>query len=416
MRALLALTLLVACADSPDAPDVTTTEHALGLTRTPLGGDVFHYDFAIRVGNGPNGALHVHRVVRESSPGHPRPTSNAIMLMHGDFATFGSNFLPGNAGLARWLAQRDIDVWGIDRRWARTPAGEVDVSDFASMGVSEELDDIGSALAFARATRAITSGSLDRMVLSGFSRGGMLAYFYTSREATRPPAFRHVKGLVPLDVYAAIAPADEDIRLFNCELAVAEQEFYDAGFIDLPNTFQIEIGQLFLTAPNDPAPDPFRPGQTNRDKMLAFVGRTYRLGFPATPVYHLIAPTIDTVVTGLRYTPEATVGHWLADAPPHQSTLEQAETDGIVCGDAPVIDVPLSRIRVPLFLIAAAGGYGEYAVYSTTQVSSTDVSSLVVRRLPVEREEEDFGHADILYATDAPALVWQHLRAWLEHH
>lgn len=412
MRPLLALITLAACtADSPDT-ETTTSE----LSRVIVVGDVVHYDFALRVGSGPNGTLHVHRIVRESSPGRPRRTTNAIMLMHGDFSSFQTNFMPEAApGMAVWLAQRNIDVWGIDRRWVHAPAGDdADVSDFATMGVTEELDDIGIALAFARAVRAVTSGSADQMVLSGFSRGGMLAYYYASRETTRP--LRHVKALVPIDVYASIAPADEELRLFNCELAGFEQEFFDAGFIDGPNSALIEIGQLALSAPNDPAPDPFRPGQTNRGKMLALVGRTYLLGFPATPFYHLIAPTIDGVVTGLRYSPEDVVGHWLAGAAPHQAMLEQAQTDAILCGDHPPIDVPLSAIHVPLLLLAAAGGYGDHAVYSTTQVASTDVTTRVIRRLPVEQEPEDFGHADLLYATDAPALVWQPLLAWLNLH
>ena len=80
------------------------------------------------------------------------------------------------------------------------------------------------------------------------------------------------------------------------------------------------------------------------------------------------------------------------------------------------IDVPLSRIRVPLLLIAAAGGYGAHALFSTTQVSSSDVTALVIRRLPEDREAEDFGHADILFAHDAALLAWQPLLGWLRAH
>ena len=71
---------------------------------------------------------------------------------------------------------------------------------------------------------------------------------------------------------------------------------------------------------------------------------------------------------------------------------------------------------MPLLLVAAAGGYGERALYSTTQVSSTDVTTHVIRLLPVEQEAEDFGHADLLYAANAPELAWQPLLSWLNHH
>jgi hypothetical protein len=96
---------------------------------------------------------------------------------------------------------------------------------------------------------------------------------------------------------------------------------------------------------------------------------------------------------------------------------EAADTDALTCGDAPLpLDLPLSRIRVPLLLIAAAGGYGEHAVFSTTQVGSTDVTAMVIRQLPAEREAEDVGHADLLFAPDAVHLAWQPLLAWLDRH
>ena len=96
--------------------------------------------------------------------------------------------------------------------------------------------------------------------------------------------------------------------------------------------------------------------------------------------------------------------------------LESADTDAQTCGDAPVLDLPLSRIHVPLFLLGAAGGYGDHALYSTTQVGSSDVTTHVIRQLPPEREAEDFGHGDLLYATRADTLAWQPLLAWLTAH
>jgi hypothetical protein len=46
-------------------------------------------------------------------------------------------------------------------------------------------------------------------------------------------------------------------------------------------------------------------------------------------------------------------------------------------------------------------------------VSSADVTALVARRLPPGREAEDVGHADLLFASDAPTLAWQPLATWL---
>jgi hypothetical protein len=224
-----------------------------------------------------------------------------------------------------------------------------------------------------------------------------------------------VKGLVPLDVYVSLAPADEELRQFFCASAAYGYDALAAGEASVPNSFQIETGRLALAAPDEPSA--FFPGLTNRDVMLLLVGQTYFF-FPASPVYHLNAPVLDgDVVTGLRESPEAAVAAWLASAPPHQSMRESADTDALTCGDAPLpADVPLSRIQVPLLSIAAAGGYGEHTLHSTTQVGSTDVTALVIRRLPVEREAEDFGHADLLLSPDAPALAWEPLLSWLRAH
>ncbi|MEO8550808.1 MAG: hypothetical protein ABI678_12570, partial [Kofleriaceae bacterium] len=299
-------------------------------------------------------------------------------------------------------------------RWAHA---RDDTSDFAAMGLSQELDDIGSALAFARATRLVTDGSVERLSLIGFSRGGELAYFYAAREAGRPALQRHVKGLVPLDVYVSLSPADEDLREFFCLAAYYEDLDLANGVVDSQNTFQIALGEGSLTAPD--AQNPFQgfyPGLSNREATLAFVGQTYQL-FPASPFYHLNGAVLaGDAPTGLRFSPEPPVDHWLAGAPVHQALAESADTDAMTCGDAPPLDLPLARIEVPLLLIAAAGGYGEHALYSTTQVGSSDVTTRVIRQLPVEQEAEDFGHADLLFSPQAEALAWHPLLAWLQAH
>ena len=416
-----------ACVAEPDPdPEVQldATAQELGcitVSRDHIVDDVYHYQFVIPLGTGPNATMAVHRVVRERAPWLPRRTTRAVMLLHGDFASFTSNFAPvlgaspsGATGLATWLAQHDIDAWGADRRWAGAPA-DGDRSDFDAMGLDQELDDLGVALAFARGVRLATSGSTARLTLVGFSRGGELAYFYASREATRPSSLRHVGGLVPLDVYVSLSPEDEDLRQFFCFSAAAEYDALAQGFTDVPNDFQQAVGQLALDAPDDPSPF---PPYTNREWALVLAGQTFFF-FPASPFYHLAGITVDAddIPVATRFSPEAVLDHWFASAPPFQSMRESADTDALTCGDPPLpLDVPLSRIRVPVLLVAAAGGYGEHAVYSTTQVSSTDVTALVIRRLPVEQEAYDFGHGDLLYATDAPALAWQPLLDWLTDH
>jgi hypothetical protein len=383
-----------------------------------VAGDVYHYELVVPVGDGPNAKLRLHRVVREAAPWVPRATAGAAMLLHGDFSTFVTNFAPGLGsppsaapGLAPYLAARGLDVWGVDRRWT---LAEGDVSDLGAMGVAQEVEDVRAALAFARATRAVTGHGGGRVALVGFSHGAQLAYAYAAVEGARPAAQRHVDALVPLDYYGELPPGDP-LRAGACELSAFAYQLVADGVIDSPNDFLIEAGRLARTAPA--APSPLLPGETNRGALLVTVGQTYVFA-PFAPFYHLAAPILDgEVATGLREMSEAAAAAWLEGATPHQAMLEAADFDALLCGEGPLpVDTPLSNIHVPVLYLGAAGGIGSLGEYATTRVSSADVTSLVVQRFGPERRAEDFGHADLLFAADAPALAWQPLAAWLLHH
>jgi hypothetical protein len=425
----LSLTLLsftaVGCTDGDQDADLEVTEappQALGapvsLRRDHVAGDVYHYELVVPVGTGPNARLRLHRVVREAAPWVPRPTAGAAMLLHGDFSTFVTSFAPTlggppspAGGLAPYLAARGLDVWGVDRRW--TLAGD-DVSDLGGMGVAQELGDLGDALAFARATRAATGHGGGKIALVGFSHGAQLAYAYAAVEGARPAALRHADALVALDFYGALPPGDP-LRAMLCEWAAIEYGLVADGVIDSPNDFLIDVGRLARTAPAEASP--YFPGETNRGGLLVTVGQTYNFA-PYAPLYHLLAPTLDgETATGLRETSEAAAAAWLEGAPPHASMREAADLDALLCGEGtPPGAAPLANIRVPLLYVGAAGGVGALGEYATTQVASADVTSLVVQRFGPERRAEDFGHADLLFAADAPALAWQPIAAWLLHH
>ncbi|MDI1446002.1 hypothetical protein [Polyangium sp. 6x1] len=409
-----------------------TAEASAALSATLVGaverqqvvGDVYHYSFLLKVGDTPNARIRVHRVVREDSPHVAHPTSQAILLMHGDFATFTTNFTPSlisaaakpDRDLAVYLAKRGIDVWGVDRRWTTAPAEGTDFSDFAGMGVAQAVSDTGLALSFARTLRTLTGGGQDRLFLGGFSSGAQLTYLYAAEESQKPLAQRQVKGIVPIDIYGKLSPADESLRLYACANAADEYDWVAQGFVDSDNSsFAQPLGAL---AASDPwGASPIFQGYTNRDAMLGFVSATFLLYEPK-PQYHLVAGMYKNgFPTALRYSSEALVSDWLAHSPPHESLVETADRDAMWCGTGtlPLAD-HLANISVPLFYLGAAGGFGDHGLYTTTLVASTDVTTHVVRRLPASREVEDFGHADLLYAEDAPALAWAPLTQWLLAH
>jgi pimeloyl-ACP methyl ester carboxylesterase len=388
--------------------------------REHVAGDVYHYQLLLRVGDGPNARIRLHRVVRESAPFRLRPTRQAVMMEHGSFATFTSNFLSKppsgetdpHRGLAAYLAERGIDVWGMDRRWATTPAGAVDVSDYPSHGFATSVEDIRTALAFARLVRGISGAGADRMTLMGFSIGGVLTYSYAAAESVLPLRQRHVKAIVPLDVYAKIAPENEDLRQGACKRRDQGRADMAGGFFDVDNSFIQQLGSFSQAAPDDPSP--IWPGLANRQALHTWVGQTYH-SYPVTPVYHLNGATVaDDVVTSLNFSAVFRVENWHRGAPPHEAYVEGVDMDTILCGEGPLpLEDHLADIRVPIFYLGAAGGFGDYGIHSARVTRSTDVTTHVVRRLPAELEVSDYGHADLLFARDAPELAWYPLAAWL---
>jgi hypothetical protein len=427
LPALLPAAILVApgCVDTPEALAVASADRAvdLAVVREHVTADIFHYTVTLPVGSTPNARLRIHRIVREAAPWRPRPTANAAMLLHGDFATFVTNFAPSLGdprspvgGLAPHLAAHDIDVWGVDRRWTIPSAPDADVSDFADMGVVQDTDDIGRALAFARATRAATGSGADRLALVGFSHGAQLAYVYSAVEGARPAAQRHVRAMVALDIYADIAPEDAALRANACANSAFEYDLVAQGVTDSPNDFFIALGALDREAPDDPSP--LFDGATNRGALLIVGGTTYNFA-PFTPLYHLVAPVLDAAgaPTDLRESSFAAVDAWFSGAPPHESMREAADLDALWCGSSPPpIAAPLSQIHVPVLYLGAAGGFGDHGLFTTTRLGTSDVQALIVHRFGADRVAEDFGHGDLLYATDAPALAWQPLTTWLVHH
>lgn len=387
--------------------------------RTRIAGDVYHTSFLVPLGPGPNGAIRLHRIVRERAPGLPRATRGGVLMQHGDFSSFGSNFAPitldpaATPGLAVWLAEQGFDVWGVDRRWA-IPGPADDVSDFGGMSFQQEIDDTQAALAIARTLRVVTGSGGDRLFLIGFSRGGFLAYATAADDGARPAPLRNLRGLVPLDVWAEIPPDADDARAAFCEAAFFERAALADGVVDSDNFFFITLGQLALADPDGPSPFGFLGG-SNLDALRTVAGQTYFF-FTPTPFYKLAAGTVEGgQVTHLGPSPEPVIARWFATASPHQSLREAADTDSMWCGDGSgPFAVDLSKVRVPLFYLGAGGGFGERGLYSTTRVASTDVTVRVIHTDP--DPFQDFGHGDLLFATSAPTLAWQPLAAWLAAH
>jgi pimeloyl-ACP methyl ester carboxylesterase len=395
------------------------------LERRILAGDVAEYTFDLRVGPGPYDVLGVHRVVRETAPFQPVRAVDSLFLLHGDIWGFRAAFLADPVhNLPVFLAREDVDVWGIDQRWIRVPASETDFAFMRDWGLAHDLRDLGLALSVARGVRLYTGNGFDRMHLLGWSRGGQIGYAYLDAETQVAERLRNVAGFIPVDIY--LKTDDPGLRDAACRRSAQRQAQRASG------TWQDSSGTLVQTIYSLSTADPLGlspvfPGLTNRQAGLLVGEATFVILVPNEPVpfYHFTAGRFAALPTpgglpvpnGLRYSPEAAWMSMLGGAAPYQPTLQLADAELLMCDQEDVpFDDHLAEVTNPMLYVGGGGGFGEYGVYTTTLLGSTDVSIHLVDLMPPDQRLFDYGHADLFLGTDAPALVWRPILAWVRTH
>ncbi|MCU1347022.1 MAG: hypothetical protein JWO56_52 [Acidobacteria bacterium] len=413
---LLLLFVVVIAASSP--------LFGAGYERRVLAGDVAEYTFTVRVGSGPYDEIGLHRIVKERSAGVPARAERALFLAPGDIWNFRAAFLTGTHPLPLFLAEQGIDVWGIDYRWTRVPASTADTSFMQGWGLEQDARDLGVALAAARLTRGATGSGLGKLYLLGWSRGGQIGYALLNAETRLPPALRQVKGFIPVDIYLKTDVAQ--LRAFACQRQRATEAAIAAGGYAAPvGGLVAALGALAAGDPNGSSilnGPPFNlPGYTNRQAGLLVGEATFGLqgGLEPAPFYHFTGGVFDGdgKPAGLLYASEADLFAFEAAASPLQPNRELADADAATCGATDVpFDDHLADIKVPLFYVGAGGAFGEYGLYTTTLLGSTDVASLIVHKVPSTQRLLDYGHADLFLAHDAETLVWQPILAWVRSH
>jgi hypothetical protein len=345
-------------------------------------------------------------------------------MVHGDIWGFDAAFLsnPGHS-LPVFLAQNGIDVWGIDLRWVRIPASTTDFAFLKNWGIEQDARDVSLGLAVARTVRLLNGDGFNRLALLGWSRGGIIGYAVLNGETQVPAELRSVRGFIPVDIY--LKTNDEGFRQAACRRFAAEQAAIDAGMVqNASGTIVQTLGALATT--NPAGSSPVFPGLTNRQAAL-LAGEATFVFFPAdqqpVPFYHFTGGTFAAnplpsglpVPTGLVYSPEAVWIQVLRGASPFQPERELADSDAAICGAPDVrFDDHLAQITVPVLYVGAGGGFGEFGVYTTTLLGSTDVTRRIVDLTPDRLS--DFGHADLFIGRNAETLVWQPILAWLRAH
>ncbi|MCA9757149.1 MAG: hypothetical protein KDA27_15195 [Candidatus Eisenbacteria bacterium] len=333
----------------------------IGFTRTQIAGDIAHYSLEVPVGPGAYDRIRVHRVVRERHPYVPIRTNDAVFLQHGASKDFSGMYLPGQVspetpadfGLAVYLAERDLDVWGVDQAWNLAPPDLPDYAFMAGWGMQKQIDDLRFAIQVARFTRRITGNGNGKLTLLGYSLGAQIGYGYMNEETQLPPGRRQVDAFIPVD-FPAKTDSGDLTALFEGAREYALGQL-DAGVYGESGGMR-EFG---LFAQGDPDGDsPLIPGFTNLQAAL-FLGAGPIFGGDLT--FHYLAGVWDEIPVELQF---VGTDAWLdflvaaAAAEPNQLTVDQAD---FLLGDSTPWDDNFREITAPVLYVGANGGIGSLA-------------------------------------------------------
>jgi pimeloyl-ACP methyl ester carboxylesterase len=389
--------------------------------------DVFEYSFQLQIGAGEHDRIGLHRVVRERANGVPLRAEHAVFMIHGDLWGFDEAFMsstlsgavPRERSVGVYLARNGVDVWGIDMRWHQVPADTADFGFMKDWNISTHIGDVAVGVGVARAVRSATGSGEGKLALLGWSRGGIIAYAYANAEAALPEPSRQVSALIPVDIAFKLAPEHEEQRVAACARYAGGQQQLAAGVYNSPQGVLVRnMGVMAATAPTDASP--VLAGLDNRQAALLVGTATHLLfaPYPPVPFYHFAAGEFDAsgLPSGLQFTSEPYLYDFYQSAAPFQSTTEQVESDGVMCGDELAYDDHLAEISLPVYYVGAGGGFGEYGLDTLARLGSADVSSNVVRLYGPEGRPVEFGHSDLFLADNARELVWKPLSDWIANH
>jgi len=393
-----------------------------GVERQVLVDDIVYYQFVVNVGPGQYDKIRIHRVVRESHPFQPAHLSQGVMFFAGEPTYFAGLYIEPliskatarDHSIAIFLAKNDIDVWGMDYRWALVPESTTDFSFMRTWGMTTDVADAQVALTIARAIRGTMFEPAGPLFLTGLSYGAQIAYAIAVNDTQRPPKLRNVKAIIPMD--EGLVYTDPAIQAEGCAYLDYARGLIASGTYNYDNRPVSQIGQLAIDSPNGISP--FDPTLTNYQFALVVGTSPNDVAIP----WHFVGGFFDSngMPTGLRFTNVRLWEDLLANnEPPYNPVFVDVEGSAVQCGlpdpDAKVA-YHLDEVIVPILLIEAAGGFSHSSDYTARFTASHDVTILNVQLLSDAQQNEDFGHADLLTGYNAEFLVWQPIVHWIKTH
>ncbi len=344
----------------------------------------------IQVGPGEFDKIGIHRLTKDICG----CSNHTIVMIPGSNSDFDTSFFK----MARFLASKDIDVWGIDFRYSFVPNDidsnpyclATDCSFFRNQNTDLHISDLDIIVKMAQLT-----AKNGKVFLLGFSQGAYFAYRYASIQSNQSG----LKGIIPVDIAYNIDPVNTEI-IANARLDVIARQAKIANGIYYEDvlTEKFIAGQ---SAQDPDGPSPVVPGLTNKQAFLFALTTTYQL-----PGFH---------ITDFRYNQGTPAGLVHTD---YNLMITQTEklnsfqsilllTENIQQYIEPTPLIP--NVTVPIFHVSAEFGFGSFGLYTPNQIGvfNNDVTNCMI---------PNYGHADLIYSNTADIDVWNKICKWIKKH
>lgn len=389
----------------------------LSFTSKPLSDDINLYYALLQVGPGQFDRIGISHLVTQHRAGR-EPGMPGLFFVHGSLQGFFHSFinesaLLQNPGPALWLAQRGVDVWGIDLRFALVPAETTDFSFMAGWDVQTSIDDVLIATRLARHLRRMSGQHFGKLHLTGHSFGASIVYGVANAEAVIPERDQDIGDMIPIDTIYKLPPSDTAGKGLSCAIETDSRSAISQGVFNSDNRSLIAIGEAARANPDGPSPE---PGLTNTEFVLG-IGCA-NIFAPAFP-FHGAACIRDArgIPSSGRFSATPLIINVYATGYPYGARASTRDYFGIPCdtNNFPYDD-HIADIRIPSLYIGAAGGFGVSGTYTNSLLGSSDKATIFIQILPPGESANDFGHVEPFIGNDAAMLVWQPMLEWIRNH
>ena len=389
----------------------------LDVSREELGSDVVYYRALIQVGPADYDVIALNRVVLEHRPGVPVRTAGSLFYIHGSQSKFRMGMIVprGGNGLGVYLGKQKIDVWGIDLRNIQIPADAVQLPNAHDWDLGLQVKDVRLGTRIARWARALTGQGIERIILSGHSAGATVGFAVVNTEAAVPKLQRDIAGFIPVDMFYKLPSwATNQIQL-SCNAAAGYKSLADAGTYFTSILSTVAMAKLAQSDPDGVSI--YGPPLTNQQILLK-TANTLQF-WPVYPFHRFAVVRDDSGIPSEgRFTPAVEIAAMLADSPPFMiPNAFVSDMFGVSC---PTMDTPyddhLGEVKIPIFYIGQAGGFGAFGDYTLDLLGSSDVTKLMIHYLSDADAVNDFGHMEVFTAEEAQRLVWEPMLKWIVDH